>query len=104
MSPNCCLNSSAFSIYLDHGLPPTSTKNLIHLSQRVRTGNIAKYDNSQHYGEPVPPVYDMTAIPNEFPLVFTYGWKDALYDVMDVQLLLNDLKDHHPNNLDVLSR
>lgn len=43
LGPNCCLNSSAFDAYLDHGLPPTATKNLIHLCQ-------SKYTNyKQHF-------------------------------------------------------
>ncbi|CAI8613337.1 unnamed protein product [Vicia faba] len=40
--PNCCINSSRIDVYLDHELHPTSTKNLIHFSQMIRTGNIAK--------------------------------------------------------------
>ncbi|KAH1214887.1 Triacylglycerol lipase 2 [Glycine max] len=106
--PNCCLNSSAFNAYLDHGLPPTATKNLIHLCQMIRTAKIAKYDygdqrqNMQHYGQRVPPLYNMTKISNEFPLFLTYGRQDALSNVKDVQLLLNDLRDHDGNKLVVL--
>eukprot|EP00256_Glycine_max_P068589 XP_025983184.1 triacylglycerol lipase 2 [Glycine max] len=102
--PNCCLNSSS----TDSSIEPTATKNLIHLSQMIRTGKIAKYDycgqgqNMQHYGQPVPPLYDMTAIPNEFPLFLSYGGQDYLSDVKDVQVLINDLKDHDRNKLVVL--
>ncbi|RDX61607.1 Triacylglycerol lipase 2, partial [Mucuna pruriens] len=32
--PNCCVTSSTLNAYLDHGIQPTTTKNLIHLSQR----------------------------------------------------------------------
>ncbi|KAK7393830.1 hypothetical protein VNO78_22394 [Psophocarpus tetragonolobus] len=102
--PNCCLNSST----TDTATEPTATKNLIHLSQMIRTGKIAKYDygeqgkNMQHYGQAVPPVYDMTAIPNEFPLFLSYGGQDMLSDVNDVQVLLNDLQDHDSNKLVVL--
>jgi lysosomal acid lipase/cholesteryl ester hydrolase len=66
----------------------------------IRTWKIAKYDygdegqNMEHYGKPVPPPYDMTQIPNEFPLFMSYGGQDQLSDVKDVQVLLNDLKDH----------
>ncbi|TKY47925.1 Triacylglycerol lipase 2 [Spatholobus suberectus] len=31
--PNCCVNSSTFNAFLDHGIQPTATRNLIHLSQ-----------------------------------------------------------------------
>ncbi|KAK7306901.1 hypothetical protein VNO77_44862 [Canavalia gladiata] len=106
--PNCCVNSSKIDVYLDHGPQPTATKNLIHLSQMIRTGIIAKYDygdqgqNMQHYGQPTPPPYDMTKISNEFPLFLSYGGQDMLSDVRDVQVLLSDLKDHDGNKLVVL--
>ncbi|KAG5128915.1 hypothetical protein JHK84_035312 [Glycine max] len=73
-----------------------------------RTAKIAKYDygdqrqNMQHYGQRVPPLYNMTKISNEFPLFLTYGRQDALSNVKDVQLLLNDLRDHDGNKLVVL--
>ncbi|XP_047159370.1 triacylglycerol lipase 2-like [Vigna umbellata] len=102
--PNCCLNSSMTDVSSE----PTATKNLIHLSQMIKTGKIAKYDygdegdNMKHYGQAVPPLYDMTAIPNEFPLFVTYGGQDLLSDVNDVQVLLNDLQHHDGNKLVVL--
>ncbi|CAJ1948757.1 unnamed protein product [Sphenostylis stenocarpa] len=72
------------------------------------TGTIAKYDygnliqNMQHYGKPFPPRYDLTTIPNEFPLFLSYGGLDSLSEVKGVQILLNDLKNHDPNKLVVL--
>lgn len=71
----------------------------------IRTGSIAKYDygneegNMNHYGKPSPPVYNMTTIPNDLPLHLSYGGKDSLSDVKDVQVLLDDLKDHHEDKL-----
>ncbi|CAJ2645645.1 unnamed protein product [Trifolium pratense] len=103
--PNCCINSSRIDFYLQHEPQPSSTKNLIHFSQMIRTGNIAKYDyddqaqNVKHYGQRVPPTYDLTKIPNDFPLFFAYGGKDQLSDVQDVKILLNDLQDHDANKL-----
>ncbi|KAL5058694.1 hypothetical protein RYX36_030298 [Vicia faba] len=96
--PNCCINSSRIDVYLDHELHPTSTKNLIHFSQKQEISQ--KYDyvdqaqNVQHYGQQVPPNYDLTKIPNELPLFLGYGEKDMLGDVQDVKVLLNDLQDH----------
>jgi len=64
----------------------------------VRTGKIARYDyggageNMKHYGQLHPPLYDMKAIPNQFPLFLIYGKPDMLSDVTDVQLLLNELQ------------
>ncbi|KAL4380169.1 triacylglycerol lipase 2-like [Arachis hypogaea] len=106
--PNCCINSSRINIFLNNEPQPSSTKNLIHLSQMIRTGKIAKYDygneeqNIQHYGEASPPLYDMASIPNGFPLFLSYGGQDMLSDVNDVKLLLTDLKDHHKNKLVLL--
>jgi lysosomal acid lipase/cholesteryl ester hydrolase len=75
----------------------------------IRTGQIAKYDyvdqaqNVLHYGQVVPPTYDLTKIPSEFPLFLGVGGKDILADVQDVKLLRNDLNNHDPNKLVVLS-
>ncbi|KAF7815072.1 triacylglycerol lipase 2-like [Senna tora] len=106
--PNCCINSSRIYVFLEHEPQPTATKNLIHLSQMIRTGKIAKYDygnegqNMQHYGRPNPPLYDMTSIPNDLPLFLSYGGNDMLSDVKDVQVLLDNLKDHEKDKLDVV--
>ncbi|WJX28746.1 hypothetical protein P8452_17428 [Trifolium repens] len=102
--PNCCINSSRIDFYLDHEPQPTATKNLIHFSQMIRTGQIAKYDyndeiqNMLHYGygQRVPPIYDITKIPSEFPLFLGYGGKDYLSDVQDV------INDHDADKLVVL--
>ncbi|XP_054818020.1 triacylglycerol lipase 2-like [Prosopis cineraria] len=107
--PNCCINSTRIDVYLDHEPQPTSTKNLIHLAQMVRTGDIAMYNygdqaqNMQHYGQASPPVYDMTSIPNDLPLFLSNGGKDTLSDVNDVAVFLDDLKDHNKDKLVVLS-
>ncbi|XP_058760913.1 triacylglycerol lipase 2-like [Vicia villosa] len=104
--PNCCVNASRVHLFFQHELHPTSTKNMIHLSQMIRTGQIAKYDyrflNTLHYRQMVPPTYDMTKIPKDFPLFISYGGKDYLSDVQDVKVLLNDLSNHDATNLVVL--
>ena len=71
----------------------------------VRKGNIAMYDyineseNVEHYRQPTPPLYNMTRIPNGIPLFVSYGGKDMLSDVNEVQLLLDNLKDHQKDKL-----
>lgn len=55
--------------------------------------------NFQHYRQPYPPSYDMTKIPNEFPLFLGYGGQDALSDVKDVQVLLSNLEGRDGNKL-----
>ncbi|CAI0551012.1 unnamed protein product [Linum tenue] len=97
---NCCLKPSAMDSFLENEPQPTSTKNLLHLSQMVRRGTIAMYDydnedkNVKRYGQPTPPVYDMTQIPKDLPLYLTYGSTDAITSAKDVQILLRSLKDH----------
>ncbi|KAL3572962.1 hypothetical protein D5086_026866 [Populus alba] len=102
---NCCLNSSIVDVFLSHEPQSTATKNMIHISQMIRTGTIAMYDygnendNMDHYGQPTPPVYNMTSIPNDLPLFLGYGGKDYITDVRDVQVLLDNLKDHDGDKL-----
>ncbi|XP_030929953.1 triacylglycerol lipase 2-like isoform X1 [Quercus lobata] len=102
---NCCLKSSIVDVFLDHEPQSTSTKNMIHLAQMIREGSIAMYDyndeveNIKHYGQPTPPVYNMTSIPNDLPFFLSYGGADALADVKDVKLLLDNLKDHDGDKL-----
>ncbi|MED6144213.1 hypothetical protein PIB30_013590 [Stylosanthes scabra] len=108
--PNCCLSPSIVNIFLDHEPQSTATKNMIHLSQMIRQGTIAMFDymnideNTKHYGQPTPPVYDMTRIPNSLPLYLSYGGADALSDAKDVGRLLDILEDHDGDKLVVQYR
>lgn len=47
------------------------------------------------YGQPTPPIYNITSIPNEVPLFLSHGGEDTLSGVNDVQVLLDHLADHH---------
>ncbi|XP_027171751.1 triacylglycerol lipase 2-like [Coffea eugenioides] len=102
---NCCVNSSKTNDFLDHEPQSTATKNMIHLAQMIRQGTIAMYDygsadeNNKHYGQPTPPVYNMSSIPKNLPLFLSYGGQDYLSDVDDVKTLLNALKDHDADKL-----
>ncbi|XP_075474265.1 triacylglycerol lipase 2 isoform X3 [Primulina tabacum] len=95
---NCCLNKSTIDRALKNEPQSTSTKNLIHLSQTVRDAKLSKYDygsaqlNIEHYGAPDPPVYDLSKISGDIPLLLSYGGRDALSDVQDVEDLLDALK------------
>uniref|UniRef100_A0A7N0V6M8 Lipase n=1 Tax=Kalanchoe fedtschenkoi TaxID=63787 RepID=A0A7N0V6M8_KALFE len=105
--PNCCINASTIQLFLKNEPQSTSTKNLVHLSQTVRDGVLAKYDfgnpafNLMHYGTPSPPIYNLSNIPRSFPIFLSYGGLDALSDVHDVQLLLDNLKFHDVDKLSV---
>ncbi|KAH7520906.1 hypothetical protein FEM48_Zijuj08G0195400 [Ziziphus jujuba var. spinosa] len=107
---NCCLNSSIVDIFLAHEPQSSATRNMIHLAQMIRQGTITMFDygnedeNRKHYGQPNPPAYDMTGIPNDLPLFLSYGGADALSDAKDVHLLLDSLKDHDGDKLVVQYR
>lgn len=76
----------------------------------IREGTTSMFDyenrdeNMKHYGQPTPPVYDMTRLPNDLPIFLSYGGADALSDVKDVQRLLEILKDHDADKLVVQYR
>ncbi|PPR84754.1 hypothetical protein GOBAR_AA35958 [Gossypium barbadense] len=102
---NCCIKRSKTEIFLDHQPQPTAMKNVIHMFQMVRRGTLTMYDyndcdeNIKHYGQPTPPAYNMTCIPNDLPIFLSYGGADALSDVNDVKLLLDCLKHHDPGKI-----
>ncbi|XP_062151613.1 triacylglycerol lipase 2-like isoform X1 [Alnus glutinosa] len=103
---NCCLNSSTIDLFLMNEPQSTSTKNMVHLAQTVRDGVVAKYNygwpvNVMHYGEARPPVYKLSNIPHDLPLFVSYGGQDALSDVRDVMLLLDNFKFHDEDKLSV---
>ncbi|KAI4384947.1 hypothetical protein MLD38_003030 [Melastoma candidum] len=101
---NCCLNSSRAGIFFEYEPQPTSTKNMVHIAQMIRTGTIRKFDyggtgNMNHYAQPTPPVYDMSSIPADLPLYVAYGGRDMLAGVKDVHALLNKLESHDVDKL-----
>ncbi|KAL3644044.1 hypothetical protein CASFOL_011976 [Castilleja foliolosa] len=103
---NCCLNSSTVEIFLKNEPQSTSTKNLVHMAQTVRKGVLSKYDygaifNLEHYGHLRPPIYDLSKIPHNLLLFLSYGGEDALSDVKDVATLLDSLKNHDVDKLQV---
>ena len=76
----------------------------------IRQGTLSMFDyenkdeNTRRYGQPIPPVYDMTRIPNDLPLFVSYGGADALSDVKDVRRLLEILQGHDRDKLVVQYR
>uniref|UniRef100_A0A0D9W351 Lipase n=1 Tax=Leersia perrieri TaxID=77586 RepID=A0A0D9W351_9ORYZ len=106
---NCCLDNSSVQVFLAHEPQASATKNMIHLAQMIRLGTIAKYDygnagdNTAHYGQATPPAYDVTAIPDDFPLFLSYGGRDSLSDDQDVSHLLRTLGRSHSHDGDKLT-
>lgn len=76
----------------------------------ITTRIITKYDygdlgqNIQHHGQAAPLLYDMTRIPDEFPIFLSYGGLDRLSEVTSEHVLLNQLQNHDPNKVVVLFR
>ncbi|XP_042494016.1 triacylglycerol lipase 2 [Macadamia integrifolia] len=105
---NCCLNASTVDMALKNEPQSTSTKNLVHLSQTVRDGTLSKFNyefqvmNVEHYGQGRPPIYNLSNIPTNLPLFLSYGGRDALADVEDVENLLDKLKFHQGDKLTTL--
>ncbi|XP_043723545.1 triacylglycerol lipase 2-like [Telopea speciosissima] len=105
---NCCLNVSTVDLFLKNEPQSTSTKNMVHLAQTARKGLVSKYDygreelNMEHYGQRKPPIYNLSNIPRDLPLFLSYGGRDALSDVGDVELLLDSLKFHDGEDLTTL--
>ncbi|XP_050205024.1 triacylglycerol lipase 2-like [Mercurialis annua] len=103
--PDCCLNTTGENNFVPE---PTATKNMIHLCQMIRRGNVAMYDygniieNMVHYKQLTPPTYDLTMIPNNIPLFLGSGDKDFMVDERDLQILLNKLQDHDADKLTIL--
>ncbi|KAK1367703.1 Lipase [Heracleum sosnowskyi] len=103
--PNCCLNASAFNLFMENVPQPSSMKTFEHLSQSCRTGVFAKYDygnpntNLEHYGVPEAPVYDLQKIPKTFPILICSGGKDQLAAPADVRRVRSELKYHNIHNL-----
>ncbi|CAN6471925.1 unnamed protein product [Victoria cruziana] len=104
---NCCLNASTVELFLQNEPQPTSTRNFVHLAQMIRDGDVTMYDygsvneNKKHYGQKEPPAYNMSNIPNDFPLFLIYGGRDALSNIFDLHLLLDSLKFHQKDKLTV---
>lgn len=62
----------------------------------IRKGTFSKFDygpirNLIHYGSDVPPAYDVSKIPSEFPLFIAFGGRDTLSDPTDVLKLFGQL-------------
>ncbi|XP_042500352.1 triacylglycerol lipase 2-like isoform X4 [Macadamia integrifolia] len=74
----------------------------------ARKGLVSKYDyekkdvNMEHYGQGTPPIYNLSNVPRDLPLFLSYGGRDALSDVGDVELLLDSLKFHNGDKLTTL--
>ncbi|CAI9736947.1 gastric triacylglycerol lipase-like [Octopus vulgaris] len=93
---NQYMNSSRIPVYLTHSPAGTSTQNMAHFAQLVRSKDCKKYDygtqaeNLLHYGHPTPPAYNVSKL--KIPVALYSGGRDNLADPKDVALLVKKLK------------
>lgn len=82
------LNTSRLEVYFSHTPSGTSTLNVNHYAQQVVSNLFQAYDwgskakNKEHYGQPVPPVYDLKNL--TVPTALFHGTTDTLADLTDV--------------------
>lgn len=96
LGTNCCVNHTRFTYYLEWEPQPTSTKDMQHLAQMIRSGLFSFYDygmegNLKVYNQIKPPLYNLATIPKELPLFLISGGNDRFADPEDVEKLQSDL-------------
>jgi len=86
------LNKTRTAVYTAHAPAGTSTENIIHWTQMIISGKMQMYDfrdvrkNQQHYGQTIPPVYDLTKVRGKLHLFSSK--EDYLADSNDVDEFL----------------
>jgi lysosomal acid lipase/cholesteryl ester hydrolase len=75
----------------------------------IRHKGIRRYDygntkaNMKHYNQTRPPLYNLSSIPTQVPMLLMHGGQDFLGDVPDTRHLLRTLvKNHDTDNVEVL--
>jgi len=92
-------NLSRMQVMSAHEPGGTSIQNMEHFTQAIRKDNFAKYDyndpikNSQHYGQRIPPSYNISNFPTSdiLPVALYSGSHDELADPADVKFLISQL-------------
>lgn len=94
--PSTHMNMTRIPVYVYHSPAGTSTKNMIHFSQMVISGEMQKYDfgsveeNMAHYNQSKPPIYDLKLI--KTPVALYPSTNDWLADPEDVKYLRENLR------------
>jgi len=88
------MNTTLLPIIMGHTPAGSSTKQMLHYAQEIRSGYFRKYDygfsgNLEHYGENVPPNYNLGAI--TAPVYLFYSHNDWLAAEKDVLRLYDKL-------------
>jgi hypothetical protein len=93
--PSRHINSTRIQVYVSETPAGTSTYNMWHWMQGVLTPTFQKLDwenaalNMQHYGQSIPPSYDLTTF--QIPTAIFNGDHDYLADVDDVNKMLQQV-------------
>ena len=89
------LNATRLPVYIGHSPAGTSVQNIKHFIQMVKSGLPQMFnfgseeENRKHYGQDVPPIYDISKA--TVPTVLFSGQKDLLADEADVEWLVEKL-------------
>jgi len=89
------LNCSRIPVYVSHTPAGTSTDNIVHFGQMVKSKLFQTYNwgsdaqNEAHYGQKTPPIYDLNQV--HVPTYLFSGSNDWLADPTDVAQLLGTL-------------
>ena len=88
-------NYERYDVLVGHDPSGTSVMNMAHWKQLLDTKKFQAYDygsakdNSEHYGQPYPPVWNLNNI--RVPLRLFAGSSDELADITDVNYLWDSL-------------
>uniref|UniRef100_A0A7I4YFX5 Lipase n=2 Tax=Haemonchus contortus TaxID=6289 RepID=A0A7I4YFX5_HAECO len=83
------MNTSRIPVYLSHTPAGTSSLNILHWMQMVKTGSVARFDhgealNKVAYGQKLPPPYEFKNI-SDTPIYLFTGGNDVLADPDDIK-------------------
>jgi len=86
-------NESRMDVVVAHEPGVTSVKNMVHWAQQVRSKLFQRYDygtqgNMIEYGQSTAPLYNVSDISRQIPIVVFWGGKDELADPQDVAWLI----------------
>lgn len=87
--PDNQFNQSRLPVFLSHTPAGTSTQNVFHWTQMVKSGETQAYDygseaeNLHHYGQPSPPLYNLSRV--NTPVYLYWSDKDWLADEIDIK-------------------
>jgi len=91
---NAAFNDSRMPVLITHEPGGTSVQNIAHWSQMADSGEFQAFnygsasENKKHYNSTIPPIYDVTKIPENFSIGLWSGGEDLLADPIDVQTLV----------------